>query len=68
MLDTSRARALFGFEATTDFEAGLQRTIAWFVARELGVREPARPRRASQGQPGEDETADGGAAAERPAA
>ncbi len=28
-LDTSRARALFGFEALTSFEEGLRRTIEW---------------------------------------
>ncbi|HLF78355.1 MAG TPA: GDP-L-fucose synthase [Dehalococcoidia bacterium] len=31
MLDTSRAKALFGFEAKTDLEAGLRRTIDWYV-------------------------------------
>lgn len=30
MLDTSRARELFGFEAQTPFDEGLARTIAWF--------------------------------------
>jgi nucleoside-diphosphate-sugar epimerase len=29
-LDTSRARAAFGFEATTDFDAGLRQTIEWY--------------------------------------
>ena len=29
-LDTSRAERLFGFRATTGFEAGLQRTIEWY--------------------------------------
>jgi GDP-L-fucose synthase len=29
-LDTSRAREKFGFEAKTDFEAGLQKTIDWY--------------------------------------
>jgi GDP-L-fucose synthase len=29
-LDVSRAAALFGFRATTDFREGLMRTIAWF--------------------------------------
>ncbi|MGE0229517.1 MAG: GDP-L-fucose synthase family protein [Dehalococcoidia bacterium] len=33
MLDTSRARQLFGFEATTDFRTGLEATIAWYEAR-----------------------------------
>ena len=30
MLDTSRARELFGFEAQTSFEDGLKETIAWY--------------------------------------
>lgn len=30
-LDTSRAKAHFGFEARTDFETGLERTINWYV-------------------------------------
>lgn len=30
MLDTSRARELFDFEAHTGFEQGLRRTIAWY--------------------------------------
>lgn len=30
-LDVTRARALFGFEARTSFEAGLQRTVAWYA-------------------------------------
>jgi GDP-L-fucose synthase len=45
MLDTSRASELFGFEAKTDFEDGLRRTIDWYVAtreREAVVSE--RPR------------------------
>lgn len=46
MLDTSRAKALFGFEATTDFEEGLRRTIAWFVAEELASEPKARRKRA----------------------
>ncbi len=29
-LDTSRADALFGFSATTDFREGLRRTVAWY--------------------------------------
>ncbi|MDQ3811440.1 MAG: NAD-dependent epimerase/dehydratase family protein, partial [Chloroflexota bacterium] len=32
-LDTSRARDLFGWEATTDFPTGLRATIDWFVAQ-----------------------------------
>ena len=30
-LDTSRAKPTFGFEATTPFEEGLRRTIAWYL-------------------------------------
>ncbi len=30
-LDTSRAKELFGFEATTTFEEGLKRTIEWYA-------------------------------------
>ncbi len=30
-LDTSRAKERFGFEAKTDFEAGLRRTIEWYA-------------------------------------
>ena len=32
-LDTERARRLFAFQATTPFEEGLRRTIAWYEAR-----------------------------------
>jgi len=31
-LDTSRAKALFGFEARTPFEEGRRRTIEWYQA------------------------------------
>jgi nucleoside-diphosphate-sugar epimerase len=30
MLDVSRAREYFDFKASTDFEAGLRKTIAWY--------------------------------------
>lgn len=30
MLDTSKAKELFGFQATTDFKTGLEKTIAWY--------------------------------------
>ncbi len=30
-LDTSRAKTAFGFEASTPFEEGLRRTVAWYV-------------------------------------
>ena len=29
-LDTSKAKKLFGFEATTDFDTGLKKTVQWF--------------------------------------
>jgi GDP-L-fucose synthase len=29
-LDTTRAKELFGFEATTDFDEGLEKTIKWY--------------------------------------
>jgi GDP-L-fucose synthase len=32
MLDVTRAERRFGFKATTDFRAGLERTIAWYRA------------------------------------
>jgi GDP-L-fucose synthase len=38
LLDVSRARALFGFAATTDFEAGLRKTIDWYRTTRGGVR------------------------------
>lgn len=31
MLDTSRAKEKFGFEARTDFREGLKRTIEWYI-------------------------------------
>src|SRR5437763_1509569 len=36
-LDISRASELFGFTATTPFERGLDRTIAWFRERRLAI-------------------------------
>jgi GDP-L-fucose synthase len=42
-LDTSRAKQLLGWEASTPFEDGLRRTIAWFRAqRATGVLRAAR--------------------------
>ncbi len=35
MLDISRARERFGFQASTSFDTGLARTIDWFEARPL---------------------------------
>jgi GDP-L-fucose synthase len=48
MLDTSRARERFGFEASTEFEAGLRETIAWYRAEraaDAAARQAARGRR-----------------------
>ena len=36
-LDTSRALAEFGFQATTDFAAGLRDTVAWYEAHRVGA-------------------------------
>ena len=30
-LDTTKAKELFGFEATTDFKTGLKNTIKWYL-------------------------------------
>ena len=38
-LDTSRAKAVFGFESRTTFEAGLRETIDWYLA----ARSASRP-------------------------
>ena len=38
-LDTSRARELFGFQASTEFEAGLAETIAWYRSELAGDAE-----------------------------
>jgi GDP-L-fucose synthase len=42
MLDTTAARERFGFQATTGFDEGLRRTIAWYVAgrRSADARPP----------------------------
>ena len=40
-LATSRARALFGFEAETDFERGLEATIDWYRATRHHAGRPA---------------------------
>jgi GDP-L-fucose synthase len=45
MLDITRAREAFGFEARTDFEEGLRRTIAWYIASPVAVGERPSPRR-----------------------
>jgi GDP-L-fucose synthase len=36
LLDTSRAKQEFGFEAKTDFREGLKKTIEWYVKRVAG--------------------------------
>ena len=36
-LDVTRARAAFGFAASTDFREGLTRTIAWYKAHRAGA-------------------------------
>ena len=36
-LDTSRAKAAFGFESTTTFRDGLARTVAWYRANRTGA-------------------------------
>jgi GDP-L-fucose synthase len=40
-LDVTRARSLFGFSATTDFRAGLKRTVEWYKAER--AKQPAMP-------------------------
>jgi nucleoside-diphosphate-sugar epimerase len=40
-LDTRRARELFGFEASTPLEEGLERTIAWYRESGPGARAEA---------------------------
>ena len=42
MLDVSRAKARFGFEATTDFECGLRRTIDWYIDAVLATQQATR--------------------------
>lgn len=39
-LNTSRARELFGFEASTPLEQGLERTIAWYREQDLAAGVP----------------------------
>ena len=39
-LDTSRAERLLGFKATTPFEEGLAKTIAWYKAERAATRVP----------------------------
>jgi GDP-L-fucose synthase len=37
-VDTSRAERCFGFRATTPFEVGLRRTVAWYLAQRAAER------------------------------
>ncbi len=37
MLDTSRAKKEFGFEAKTELEKGLRRTIDWYIANQISM-------------------------------
>jgi len=39
MLDVTRARERFGFEASVGFDDGLERTIAWYRANERSIVE-----------------------------
>jgi GDP-L-fucose synthase len=41
MLDVTRAKEQFGFAASTDFRAGLQRTIDWYRAHRAGHLAPS---------------------------
>ncbi len=68
MLDITRAREMFGFEARTDFDEGLQRTIDWYrditttaigkpgEARQPSAVPPRRARIRTDGSQYEDET------------
>ena len=41
-LDVTRAKEYFGFEATTDFDEGINRTVAWWEANREGYDERKR--------------------------
>jgi GDP-L-fucose synthase len=47
MLDTSRAKRLFGFEARIGFEEGLKRTIEWYRAEAKAGQRVAVPAKAA---------------------
>ena len=40
-LDVDRAKTAFGFEATTDFRAGVKEMIAWYRAQRAAIAAPA---------------------------
>jgi hypothetical protein len=42
-LDTARARERFSFAATTEFDEGLRRTIAWYETRQKGAVDHTDP-------------------------
>jgi nucleoside-diphosphate-sugar epimerase len=48
-LATDRARAAFGFESHTPFEAGLKKTIDWFESHRLELTPAAGPAAAHSG-------------------
>lgn len=59
MLDISRARAEFGFQARTSFEDGLARTVEWYLAtlapQAVRMRAAAAPPHDAARQPGAGE-------------
>jgi nucleoside-diphosphate-sugar epimerase len=50
-LDVSRAEREFGFRATTPFDVGLRKTIAWYQSRRLGIASVFQQRLRSQTAP-----------------
>ena len=48
-LDTSEAKRLFGFEASTEFEEGLRRTIDWYVRHRDSIEDRSAASAASSG-------------------
>jgi dTDP-D-glucose 4,6-dehydratase len=55
MLDVSRARERFGFEARTPFEEGLRRTVAWYATSRSGTtRRTSGQRPAAEGDEAEE--------------
>ncbi len=49
LLDTSRAEALFGFRASTPFEAGLRQTVDWYESTLAGSPVAARGHEMARG-------------------
>jgi GDP-L-fucose synthase len=56
MLDISRAREAFDFEAGTDFDEGLRRTIGWYAETAAGGRASGsrRRRKMAEADPGDE--------------